>query len=133
MFLDQSSGLVDIPEFSCIESTDRPNGGFLGILLRYPRSNLHPAKHLLVKSFLFDSWGDFWSSYLEMSDISHKSTLKTYNGSEAEFKLEALISSVNSGRMSLAGIARSLDLPYNIARYWVRRAGIRYVPPANSR
>lgn len=128
-FLDQVVGLVGVPEFDFIESADRQDGGFLGKLLRSARSYLHPTKHLIVKIFLFGSWAEFWTSYLEMDGKSPKLAVKPYSSSKSETKMEALLSLVAAGQTSLAQIARDLELPYDVARYWLKRAGVLYIPP----
>jgi hypothetical protein len=90
---------------------------------------LHPTKHLIVKIFLFGSWAEFWTSYLEMDGKSPKLAVKPYSSSKSETKMEALLSLVAAGQTSLAQIARDLELPYDVARYWLKRAGVLYIPP----
>lgn len=129
-FLDQFIGLLEIPEFNFLESVGAADGGFLAKLLRNPRAYLHPAKHLIVKSFLFESWRDFWSTYLDIACVSQQVTLKPYNTPRVDSKLAELISMVRARQMSLAQIAKNLELPYDVARYWLKRAGVKYIPAA---
>ena len=127
-FWDQFIELSEIPEFNFLESVEGADGGFLAKLLRNPRAHLHPAKHLIVKSFLFESWRDFWGTYLDMAAASQSVPLKPCNSPQENSKLGELILMVRVGQMSLAQIAKSLDLPYDVARYWLKRAGVKYIP-----
>lgn len=128
-FIDQVIGLAGIPEFDFIESADREDGGFLGKLLRASRSNLHPSKHLIVKVLLFTSWSEFWSSYLKMSTGAYDMVVESIKSSEEDSKVNEFLSLIELEEISLAQAARTLGLPYDVARYWLKRAGIRYVRP----
>ncbi len=133
-FLRQAAALVDIPEFGFIESVNGSSGGFLAKLLRNPRSHLHPAKHFLVKALLFEDWPSFLSCYTEMVEVSYKPATVASSVPRADPRVDALLVLVAAGEKSLAQAARDLDLPYDVARYWLKRAGIVYVrpkPPSN--
>jgi hypothetical protein len=125
-FLDQTAGLAEEQEFSFIESARLKDFGFLGKLLRNPRSHLHPTKHILVKNFLFGSWDDFWTCYQEMNSDFIWTEIKSYN-TQFNSKFEKLLSLTSRNEMPLSEIARTLDVPYDVARYWLRRAGIKYI------
>jgi len=129
-FLRQAAELEAIPEFGFIESVNGSSGGFLAKLLRNPRSHLHPAKHFLLKALLFEDWPSFWNCYNEMVDVSCKSAMVPSTGPRADLRVDALLMLVAAGERSLAQAARDLDLPYDVARYWLKRAGIEYVRPA---
>ena len=129
-FLRLTAALVNIPEFCFIESVNGSSGGFLAKLLRNPRSHLHPVKHFLVKALLFEDWPNFWDCYTEMVEVSYKSTMAASTGSRADPRVDALLMLVAAGEKSLAQAARDLDLPYDVARYWLKRAGVVYVPHA---
>lgn len=129
-FLRQAAELRAIPEFSFIESVNGSSGGFLAKLLRNPRSHLHPAKHFLVKALLFEDWPNFWDCYSEMVEVSCKSAMVPSTDPRADPRVDALLMLVAAGGKSLAQAARDLDLPYDVARYWLKRAGIIYVCPA---
>lgn len=128
-FLDQAAGLIGIPEFKVIESVSRGDGGFLGKVLRNPRSHLHPTKHLLVQSLLFESWEEFCEVYREVSDLSYKRTGQHSITSQSSPKVVTLLALAALGDTSLAQIARNLEVPYDIARYWLKRAGVAYSRP----
>lgn len=130
-FLRQAAALVDIPEFRFIESVNGNSGGFLAKLLRNPRSHLHPAKHFLVKAMLFEGWSDFWSCYNKMAVPAGKSKIETSAG-HADSRVDALLTLVASGKKSLAQAARDVNAPYDVARYWLQRAGVVYVRPKPS-
>lgn len=131
-FLRQAAALVDIPEFSFIESVNGNSGGFLAKLLRNPRSHLHPAKHFLVKALLFEDWCDFWSCYNKMVGQAGRSRIETSAGPHADSRVDALLALVASGKKSLAQAARDVNAPYDVARYWLQRAGVVYVRPKPS-
>jgi hypothetical protein len=129
-FLHQTVGLLGIPEFDFIETADRVDGGFLAKLLRSARSHLHPTKHLVVKAFLFGSWREFWNCYIEMASTSKNLVTKNYSKKRPDPRVDELLALVASRHAPLAQIARYLELPYDVARYWLKRAGVRYVPPS---
>lgn len=127
--LDQASELLDIPAFRFIESVSRSSGGFLSKLLHSPRSNLHPTKHLLVKTLLFKNWSEFAQVYAITADLAspRDETKNMRDQSLSEGK--QLAAFLADSRMSLASAARELDIPYDRARYCLVRAGIIYRKP----
>ncbi len=127
--LTQASGLIDIPEFAFIDSVNGSSGGFLAKLLRNPRSHLHPTKHLLVKTLLFTDWVDFWDCYTKVAEVSYNSSVAAEANLHVDPRMDKLVMLSLVGEKSLAQIARDLDLPYDVARYWLKRAAIVYVPP----
>lgn len=127
--LDQAAGLIEITEFKVIESANRENGGFLGTVLRNPRSHLHPTKHMLVQSLLFESWEEFREVYREVSDLPCKHRGQHSITSQSSPKVVKLLFLAALGDTSLAQIARNLEVPYDMARYWLKRAGITYARP----
>jgi len=128
-FLRQAAALVDIPEFGFIESVNSNSGGFLAKLFQNPRSYLHPVKHILVKALLFEDSADFLDCYKEMAEVSHNSAMTPLTGERADPRVDVLLMFIAAGEKSLAQAARDLDVPYDIARYWLKRAGFVYTPP----
>ena len=131
-FLRQTAALIDIPEFKFIESVNGNGGGFLAKLLRNPRSHLHPAKHFLVKAFLFEDWTDFWNCYNKMVGQAGKSRIEISAGPYDDSRVDTLLTLVAAGKRSLAQAARDVNVPYDVARYWLQRAGVVYVRPSPS-
>lgn len=128
-FLKQAVALVDIPEFGFIESVNGNSGGFLAKLLHNPRSYLHPVKHFLIKALLFEDWANFWACYTEMVGASSNSANILSIGPRVDPRVDALIMLIAAGEKSLAQAARDLALPYDVARYWLKRAGILHARP----
>lgn len=123
-FLDQYIGLLGLPGFDFIAGVDRADGGFVGRLLRSCRGNVHPSKHLMLAAFLFKSPTDFLESYEAMGCMPPHPTLKRYAEQTGSATFQSLVSLVKSRQISLAEAARSLNLPYDVARYWLRRADV---------
>jgi hypothetical protein len=53
-----------IPEFSGMPSDSTQAKAQLARLLRTPRSGVHPLRHVLLITFLFEDWEQFWDMYL---------------------------------------------------------------------
>jgi hypothetical protein len=133
-FLRQAAALADIPEFSFIKSVNGNSGGFLATLFRSSRAHLHPTKHLLVTALLFGDWADFWDCYTQMADVSCNSSEASFSDQCAGLQVDALLKLISAGKKTLAQAARDLDIPYDVARYRLKRAGVVYTsprPPSN--
>jgi len=128
-FLTQAAVLIDIPEFRFVNSVNGSSGGFLAKLLRNPRSHLHPVKHFLLKTLLFEDWVDFWDCYTKNAEVSYNHAVQSSTSSRVDPRVDAFFILIAAGQKSLAQVARDLDLPYDVARYWLRRAGIVYARP----
>lgn len=124
-FLHQTSALEGISGFEFIKSVRGEGGGFLGVLLHAARGHKHPVKHLLLMSFLFRRWQDFWETYQAMLAVPTKGQNSDLMQNDDPRRRE-LADLVKKDGLTISESARRLGVTLDLALYWARKDGMPY-------
>jgi transposase len=120
--------LEGLPDYQFAASANREDGGFLGLLLRRPRHRVHPTKHAVAVSFLFDNWEDFWKTYQSMClDPGILTNSETRSNQDARTHLKAaFLKLVTSDGLSISDAARRSGINVGTATTWARQHNIQF-------
>lgn len=126
---------LNIPSFEIVTSLKNEQSGFLGSLVRSRPKPAHPFKHLLLISFLFESWTDFVNSYdesekqkEELADLPPAEAPKSTNQHVEDPRREAFLGLVSIGGSSVRAAAIEVGVSINTAIVWAKQAGIEFTP-----
>jgi len=121
------AGVGSFSGLEFVDQADQPHGGFLGLLTRRYRSSRHPAKHVVLMAFLFESPLEFEGAYESVRAASESGDLNTIGRllGPTRYEVERLIladgQSVNSA-------ARQVGVTTATALKWIRKDAVPYVP-----
>lgn len=115
--------VTQLPSFAFLAATQGANGGFLGQLVRQYEYLHHPAKHIALAAFLFDSWEDFRSAHcIAMHQIGRG--IPARNSARRAALIEAL-DQVRAGA-SVNSVAQTLGAPTTQLIQHAKREGVMY-------
>lgn len=115
-FLDQASGIADVPGLDFVRGAAGRDGGFLGSILRSDRAHKHPVKYLVLIAFLFDSWKKLVTFAHECGPNSDHHSL-----TESDHRRTLLAQKIRDNGLTVSEAARRLSLPLSKAMYWAKK------------
>ena len=118
------SGLDVIPSLEFIASAGGNSGGFVGAATRQSEGIPHPAKHLLLAMFLFDSWTRFAEANQYVSAALQEDRETDLIGIRMESR-DDLLELIKLGR-SVNAAAKIVGTPVSQAIRLLNQRGITY-------
>lgn len=122
-FAQHYAELAQLPSLAFLGATHDINGGFLGQLVRQYDYLHHPAKHIALASFLFDSWEEFEVAHSQAIAQIEKGIPKQH--STRRETLNQALNQIRAGA-SVNSIAQTIGVPPTQLIGHAKREGVPY-------
>jgi uncharacterized protein YnzC (UPF0291/DUF896 family) len=125
-FIEYYRGTDNIPGFEVIQTASAGQGGMIGLLMRQYKGHRHPAKHILLMAFLYDSVSEFDADYEVIFQTYTKGGIEGLEELVGESWKSELKHLVEVEHKSLVKAAKSIGIPLCVALRVAKQNSILY-------
>lgn len=96
----------------------------IGRLLRLPRSGTHPLRHIILITWLFKHWDDFFDAYQTPCDVEQSSEAEEETSEELNAKKDHFLELVLDNNYSIRKAASIVGIDHSTGKGWARSVGL---------
>lgn len=127
-YFQDVAAMAGVYELSSLPATAEQAGVQVGRILYGPRGGTHPLRHLLIITWLFENWNEFWQAYSSIESsitpaVSCATRLPTHRAIDASIK-EHVLELLRANDQTMSSIANQFGLDPSTVMAWAASIGM---------